>query len=123
MRARTLTLKRAKSLRRTMTPPETRLWVRLRTRQPGRPNFRRQFPLDPYILDFYCPEAKLAVEVDGWIHSLAAQAAHDEWRDAFLKTKGVEIMRLAAADVMTDPEAAAEAVWGRAILLVSGRGE
>ncbi|MBS0298228.1 MAG: DUF559 domain-containing protein [Proteobacteria bacterium] len=121
MRAKSLTLKRAKRLRRAMTPPETRLWVRLRSRSADRPNFRRQYPHDPYILDFYCPEAKLAVEVDGWVHTLEAQAAHDERRDAFLKAKGVEVMRLLAADVMADPDGAAEAVWERAIL--RGRGE
>jgi very-short-patch-repair endonuclease len=120
MRAMTNPLTPAKGQRRAMTPPEARLWVRLRVRATGRPNFHRQFPLKPYVLEFYCPEANLAVEVDGWGPSADAQAAP---REAYLRSKGLEIMRLPAAEVMADPDAAAEAVWRRAISLITGRAE
>ncbi|MDB5426094.1 MAG: hypothetical protein JWR43_69, partial [Phenylobacterium sp.] len=67
-----------------MTEPEVMLWSRLRRRLPDQPVFRRQHPMGPYILDFYCPAAKLAVEVDGSTHWEDEQIAHDERRDAWL---------------------------------------
>ncbi len=68
MRAPVLTQKRARSLRRAMTPPEAAIWLRLRERMPGRLTFRRQHAIGPYILDFYCAALNLAVEVDGSTH-------------------------------------------------------
>ncbi|WP_299543105.1 DUF559 domain-containing protein [Phenylobacterium sp.] len=59
------------------------LWSRLRRRLPDQPVFRRQHPMGPYILDFYCPAAKLAVEVDGSTHWDDEQIAHDERQDAW----------------------------------------
>ncbi|HYF23097.1 MAG TPA: endonuclease domain-containing protein [Caulobacteraceae bacterium] len=122
MRSKTQTLKRARHLRRRMTPPETRLWVRLRERRPDRPNFRRQAPFGPYILDFYCPEAKLAVEVDGWIHLAGDNPGLDERRDAWLRAQGVTVHRLEAAEVMRDPDEAAEGVWMLAMDAAGRRG-
>jgi very-short-patch-repair endonuclease len=111
----TLTLKRARSLRRTLTPPEARLWVALRGKALGGVRFRRQHPLGPYILDFYCPALKLAIEVDGEGHGLPDQAAHDARRDAWLTGQGVRTLRVAAIEVrdnldgvMTDIRAAIE---------------
>jgi very-short-patch-repair endonuclease len=52
-----------------MTPPEAALWSRLRGREPGRPSIRRQHPIGPYILDFYCATLSLAIEIDGEVHS------------------------------------------------------
>ena len=99
LRSSTLALKRARRLRRVMTEPEVMLWVRLRKRGEDRPVFRRQHPIGPYILDFYWPAAKLAVEVDGANHSEDARIAHDERRDAWLRREGVEVYRIAARDV------------------------
>lgn len=115
MRGKTLTLKRARAGRGQMSPPEVRLWVRLRERRPDHPNFRRQCPVEPYILDFYCAAAKLAVEVDGWMHGLEGRPEYDARRDARLRERGIETLRLAAGDVMEDPDAVAEAVWRLAI--------
>jgi very-short-patch-repair endonuclease len=115
----TLTLKRARKLRRTLTPPEARLWVALRGKALGDARFRRQHPLGPYILDFYCPALKLAVEVDGEGHGHPDQAAHDARRDEWLMGQGVKTLRVAAIEVrdnldgvMTDIRAAIE---GRAL--------
>ena len=58
------TVKRARRLRRDMSVPEVMLWVRLRLR-PGGYKFRRQHPAGPYILDFFCNDARMAIEVDG----------------------------------------------------------
>ena len=83
-----------------MTPPEVRLWVRLRVRIGEQPIFRRQHPLGPYILDFYCPAAKMAVEIDGMGHSVGNQPQRDELRDAWLAERGIATLRIAAVDVM-----------------------
>ncbi len=75
MRHRTLIANRARAMRKTMSEPEVMLWSRLRGRGPDRPTFRRQHPVGSIVLDFYCPSARLAVEVDGAIHwEDAAQA-------------------------------------------------
>ncbi|HTT85199.1 MAG TPA: endonuclease domain-containing protein [Rhizomicrobium sp.] len=60
-----------------MTLPEVLLWNALRGGQLQNLRFRRQHPVGPYILDFYCPSARLAVEVDGAVHSRERQCNHD----------------------------------------------
>ena len=95
MRSSILTSKRSKALRRELTEPELMLWSRLKRRSPEWHVFRCQHPLGPYILDFFCPAARLAVEVDGAIHSEEAQIAHDERRDAWLRRQGVTMFATA----------------------------
>jgi very-short-patch-repair endonuclease len=90
---------RAKTFRRALTPPEARLWVRLRGRALDDLRFRRQHPIGPYILDFYCAAARLAVEVDGEVHGQEDQAGRDVRRDRWLATQGVRVIRLRAEDV------------------------
>jgi very-short-patch-repair endonuclease len=92
-----------------MSPPEVRLWNRLR-RSPCGIGFRRQHPIGPYSADFYCPAARLVIEVDGMIHDFAAQAAHDEARNAYMRELGLQIVRVPASDVMRDPDAIAQAL-------------
>src|SRR4051794_14180146 len=65
MRAPRKTTINAQNLRRTMSAPEAQLWSRLRQRAPDRPTFRRQHPIGPFVLDFFCARAQLAIEVDG----------------------------------------------------------
>ena len=99
------TVRRARQLRRILTLPEVALWAQLR----GRPNglkFRRQHPAGPYVLDFYCAEARLCVEVDGAAHSFEEQAEKDARRDALLAEHGIKTLRIAASDVMRDLDAA-----------------
>jgi very-short-patch-repair endonuclease len=74
---RTLITNRARAMRKAMTEPEVMLWSRLRGRGPDRPTFRRQHPFGSMILDFYCPAARLAVEVDGATHWDEAAQAKD----------------------------------------------
>ncbi len=97
-------------LRTTMTPPEVLLWTRLRGRGPGRPAFRRQRPFGPYILDFYCAQARLVVEVDGQSHGMGQAPAHDERRDAYLAAEGLRVMRYLASEVMADPNGVAQSI-------------
>ena len=102
MRAPLLTFKRARALRRALTLPEVVLWQALRGGRVGGLRFRRQHPVGPYVLDFYCPSARLAVEVDGAAHDLPEQAARDRRRDAWLADQGIRGLRVLAADVLDE---------------------
>jgi very-short-patch-repair endonuclease len=82
-----------------MTAPEARLWTVLRRRALGA-KFRHQHPIAPYVLDFYCAAAKLGVEVDGAAHGMGCNSQRDARRDAWLRSKGIRILRLNAEDVM-----------------------
>jgi very-short-patch-repair endonuclease len=100
MRAPKETIENARLLRRNLSPPEARLWLRLRTRIPGAPVFRRQHPIGPYVLDFYCAKARLAIEVDGIGHDLGDRPQRDILRDAWLQAEGVTVMLIPASEVM-----------------------
>lgn len=95
--------KAAKRLRREATPAERALWRRLKQRQLDHLKFRRQHPLGPYVLDFYCPELKLYVELDGGQHGFDNQRAHDNVRTAYLEGKGVRVVRFWNHEVLKDP--------------------
>ena len=82
-----------------MTPPEARLWQVLKGRQLGGLKFRRQHPIGSYVLDFYCAEARLAVEVDGVWHCEPEQSLRDRTRDDWLQRQGLAVLRIAAEDV------------------------
>src|SRR3954468_12104466 len=92
------TVRRARALRRAMTLPEVLLWRALRER-PGGLKFRRQHPAGPYVLDFYCETAKLAIEVDGAVHERGSAPVRDGERDAWLETAGIRTCRVPAAEV------------------------
>ena len=68
--------------------------------------FRRQHPIGPYVLDFYCDELRLAVEVDGQSHDHPDSISHDQRRTAWLNRQDVRVIRLAARDVLADMEGA-----------------
>ena len=82
-----------------MSPPEARLWSRLRKRVPGQPVFRRQHPVGPYVLDFYCASARLAIELDGISHGMGDHPQRDLARDAWLKSHGIGVVRIAVRDL------------------------
>ena len=89
----------ARDLRRSLTPAEERLWNALRGRRLNSLKFRRQHPFDRFILDFYCVERRLAVEVDGGVHATADQAARDEERTTWLNTRGIRVLRVTNDEV------------------------
>ncbi|WP_445949834.1 endonuclease domain-containing protein [Sphingomonas sp. 2378] len=84
-----------------MTLPEVVLWRVLRERPEGL-RFRRQHPAWAYVLDFHCPAARLAVEVDGEVHGRGNRPERDTRRDAFLGEHGVAVLRIPAGDVLRD---------------------
>ncbi len=104
MRAPVLTLKRARNLRRTLTLPELLLWKHLRGNRLSGLRFRRQHPVGPYILDFYCSDARLAIEVDGAVHGGAEQAKHDVQRDRWLKSQGIKVLRIPATMILDEKQ-------------------
>jgi very-short-patch-repair endonuclease len=85
------------------------LWLYLRQRPDGL-KFRRQHPFGPYVVDFYCPAARLVVEVDGDSHGMGANPSRDRQRDAWLRERGLRVLRFGAGDVMKDTESVVTAI-------------
>ena len=96
----------ASRLRRSLTLPEGLLWKALKARRQDGLHFRRQHPLGPYVLDFYCSRARLCVEVDGGSHGMENRPERDIARDEWLLEQGVETLRLRAGLVLEDLDAA-----------------
>jgi very-short-patch-repair endonuclease len=84
-----------------MSLPEVLLWRELRTR-PGGLKFRRQHASGPYVLDFFCSDARLAIEIDGEAHSRGERPERDAVRDAWFARFGITTIRITAADVLND---------------------
>ena len=103
----------ARKLRRRMSLPEVLLWQQLRLRPFGF-KFRRQHPAGPFVADFFCAEARLAIEVDGIGHEMGGQPERDARRDAFFADHGVKVLRIAATDVLRDVTTAAETIIAEA---------
>ena len=93
-------LENSRALRKQSTPAEELLWSKLRNRKLNNLKFRRQQPMEGFILDFYCDQAKLGIELDGGIHLLRELAEYDEQRTAFLNEFGIEIIRFSNNSVM-----------------------
>src|SRR5579871_593354 len=94
-------LNRAKELRKEMTPAEKVLWKLLRGRHFDGIKFRRQHPVGSYILDFFCYEHRLAIELDGEIH--LQQEEQDKLRDATLLTSfNIRVIRFKNDEVISD---------------------
>ena len=91
---------RAKELRKQGPIPEQLLWLRLRARQVGGVRFRRQHPIEPYILNFYCPQAKLAIELDGC--SRDERVHCDEERTRYLTELGIRVVRFSDDEVLNN---------------------
>ena len=107
------TTRNARQLRRKMSLPEVILWRWLRQR-PDDIKFRRQHPTGPYVLDFFCSDARLAIEVDGEAHSRGARAQRDANRDQCLKSAGIKTLRIPAIELLKDPDAVVTWIVARA---------
>ena len=93
----------ARRLRLDQTDPERRLWSRLRGRQLEGFKFRRQHPIGPFLAEFFCPEGKLIVELDGSQH--ADQSERDESRTRFIRDEGYAVLRIWNHEVSSDIDA------------------
>jgi very-short-patch-repair endonuclease len=101
--------KLARKLRKEMSLPEVLLWRLLRQR-PHDLKFRRQHPRDAFPLDFYCPKARLIIEIDGASHEMGDRPQLDEARDAWMERNGLRTVRVAARDILESPEEAAASI-------------
>jgi very-short-patch-repair endonuclease len=101
------TLERARRLRRTMSLPEVLLWRELKA---NGLHFRKQHRAGAFVLDFFCARANLAVEVDGISHDMGNQPERDIQRDAWLRAHRIDVVRIAASEVLRDPYAVAQSV-------------
>ncbi len=82
-----------KALRNNATPAEKAMWNLLKGKQLAGFKFRRQHSVQYYVLDFYCPYRKLAIELDGEYHNSVKQQEHDAKRDQFLASVGITVLR------------------------------
>ena len=82
-----------RELRNNSTPEEAVLWTQIKSRKIKGYKWRRQHPIGSYILDFYCPEAKLCIELDGAAHYTYSGAREDNIRTSFLNSKGIKVIR------------------------------
>jgi very-short-patch-repair endonuclease len=95
-------LVRARTLRGNSTDAERLIWAALRGHRMKGASFRRQAPIGPYIVDFVCHAAALAIEIDGGQHFESRQEQRDARRDAFLVSKGLRVLRFSNYDVMSN---------------------
>ena len=91
-------LERAREMRHPQTPAEATLWRTLRDRNLNY-KFRRQHPIDKFIVDFYCAQAKLCIELDGDTHFEPSQQEYDLARTAYLEALGYKVIRFSNQDV------------------------
>jgi len=100
----------SRELRRDMTDPERVLWHRIRCKQIHGVHFYRQKPLLAFIVDFYCPKAKLVIELDGSQHHTAEHQARDRQRDARLGALGIRVVRFDNRQVLCEIDAVLDVI-------------
>ena len=93
-----------------MTDAEKLLWTRLRLKHLGY-MFCRQKPIGDYIADFYCPKARLVVEVDGGQHLKKDTASNDRVRDEYMRSLGLTVLRFSNSDVLKNTDGVAEEIY------------
>ncbi len=96
--------RRAKELRERMTPSEQVLWEKLRANRLNGLHFRRQHPISKYIVDFYCHQFQLVIELDGEVHQEKDQQELDKGREEDLQNLGLNILRFSNQDVLYETQ-------------------
>jgi len=105
-----INIEHARDLRKNSTWAERKLWQCLRNRGVGGVRFRRQHTVRSYILDFYCADALLAIELDGDVHGNPASRVYDERRDRHLAELGIEVLRFWNHEVRTNADGVLETI-------------
>jgi len=100
----------ARGLRRRPTETEKRLWRLLRGRRFDGVKFRRQHPVGAYVVDFFCSDSKLVIELDGGGHGVEEQANNDQHRTREIGRLGFRVLRIWNTDVMQNPEGVLERI-------------
>ncbi len=101
---------RRRELRGEMPEAEQKMWQVIRGKQLEGFKFRRQYGIGPYIIDFYCPEKRVAIEIDGDSHYEPSAILYDRQRDDYLKSCGVDILRFTNLDVQLNLDSVAERI-------------
>jgi len=101
----------ARRLRREQTDVERKLWYALRDRRLGEFKFRRQQPIGPYTVDFFCSDAKLIIELDGSQHAEAENREKDEKRTEFLESRGYKVLRFWNCDLIENMDGVIETIF------------
>ena len=102
--------KKARELRNNMTKQERVLWSYLRKRTINNLKFRRQYPIENYIVDFICNEKKLIIEIDGGQHNDNRHIEYDKRRTKFLEDKGYKVLRFWNCDIDNNIEGVYETI-------------
>ena len=102
----------SRELRCNMTDAERLLWSRVRRKQLKGFQFYRQKIIGDYIVDFYCPKAKLVIELDGGQHYNPEGIMKDDIRDSYMREHGLKVLRFSDRDVLKDPDAVVERIYG-----------
>jgi very-short-patch-repair endonuclease len=102
----------ARALRKTMTDAERKLWSLLRNNQ-LQYKFRRQVPVGNYVLDFYCPKAKLNIELDGGQHYTEKGMKQDNERDQYLKKQEIEVLRFPDNEIFQNEDGVLNMIYTR----------
>jgi len=108
---------KARLLRKSMTPAETVLWEHLRRKALEGIRFRRQHPVNRFILDFYCHQLRLAIEIDGSVHDLPEQAEYDAGRTAELERLGIAMLRFRNEEILQSIEFVMDTIHNIALSL------
>lgn len=101
---------RRKELRKTGTSAENTLWKFIRNKKLGGVKFFRQYSIGPYVLDFYCPEVRVAIELDGGYHIKNEQKEYDKERTWFLRDKDIFVLRFWNNDILNNLELVLEKI-------------
>jgi very-short-patch-repair endonuclease len=112
---------RARRLRRNLTDVEMRHWQKLRNRQLG-VDFRRQHPVGAFVLDFYCPTLRLAIEMDGGQHAQAGEIQRDRKRAQWLADRNIMLLRFWNSDVTQNFSGVLESIASKVAELQIARG-
>ena len=99
-----------RTLRKNMPPAETILWSKLRGKSLHGCKFRRQYSIGPYIVDFYSPQLRLAIEIDGESHFVDGALERDQVRQGFIESAGVTVLRFTNRDVYDRLEGVVEKI-------------
>ena len=103
----------SRQLRENMTDAEKHLWTKIRRKQVKGYQFYRQKPIGDYIIDFFCPRAKLVIEVDGIQHFSNEMTEYDRIRNKYLSSLGLRVLRFTNTDVLTYIERVVESIEGK----------
>ena len=100
-----------RSLRHSMSKAEVILWKELSRKQMHGYKFRRQYGIDQYVLDFYCPRLKLTIEIDGDSHFVAGAEEYDNARQEHIEAYGIQFLRFTNSDVYENIDGVCQTIW------------